>query len=207
MITCSELQCIELVLLKNSTSSFYIAIIIIVFLVHSEHYNPSRNIVLVGFMGAGKSTVGRELAKIMRREFYDLDEVLTLKVGDEIFQKLAEGEEGSFRQVESRIALELLSKNRAIVAYGGGTIQNPNLLAQVLTRSFLVYLKADFETIWQRIKNSNLTRPLVDRLGRNGLERLLDMRSHIYEQSHFIVFTDSFEPPFIAKVIKHAFLQ
>ncbi len=191
--------------MKSHLKQFRSPIIIHVFITQSEHHDPSRSVILTGFMGAGKTTVGRILSRLMRREFYDLDDILANQVGADVFEKLLKAEEASFRETETRVALELLNKRRAVVSFGGGTLSNPNVLNKTLAVAFLVYLKAKSDILLSRISQGDRQRPLIGKLGRDGLLKLLTQREPVYEQANLTVFTDVLEPEFVAKVIQHGF--
>jgi len=176
-----------------------------VWVVRSEHYDPSRSVVLTGFMGAGKTTIGSLVAKLLRRTFYDLDEIILRNYGQLPLDLLLEGDEQKFREIEKNTALELLRKGPSVIAFGGGTMEDSLVRERSLSVAFVVYLKASFPTLWERIQSSNAFRPLAQRLGKDGLERLLASREPNYEKAHFTVFAELYEPAFLAKVIRHGF--
>ena len=171
-----------------------------------RHFAPERNIVLAGFMGAGKTTVGRLLARELSRRFVDLDEALAkrhhLPVG-EIFAR--RGEE-LFRHWERELACKLAQQKNLVLALGGGTLEDEVSANELAVFGFIVYLQAPFEVLWKRISADDTCRPLVEKLEREGMEALLAARSENYEQrSHFIVYTEALSPEAIVKVIQHAF--
>ena len=142
----------------------------------------NRNIVLIGFMGSGKSTVGIRLSYYMRRTVMDTDKLIEKKQGRKISDIFAcEGEE-YFRQLETQMLKELKDKLQYhIISVGGGTPvreENRALLKQLGT---VVYLRVRPETVYERLKNDT-TRPLLQ--CENPLERieqLLAQRSAAYE--------------------------
>lgn len=153
-------------------------------------------------MGAGKSTIGRLLANILRVPFYDSDHVIEEKTGADIpwiFD--VEGESG-FRDRESAVLQELLNNNRAVLATGGGIVvreQNRHLLKQA---DAVVYLKADTERLVQRtIKDKK--RPLLQVDDpRKKIIALLEERDPLYnEVATHIVKTDARSPKIIAQHI------
>lgn len=153
-------------------------------------------------MGAGKSTIGRLLANILRVPFYDSDHVIEEKTGADIpwiFD--VEGESG-FRDRESAVLHELLNNNRAVLATGGGIVvreQNRHLLKQA---DAVVYLKADTERLVQRtIKDKK--RPLLQVDDpRKKIIALLEERDPLYnEVATHIVKTDARSPKIIAQHI------
>jgi len=171
-----------------------------------RQFARERNLVLAGFMGAGKTTVGRLLARKLSRRFVDMDEELSrrhrLPVG-EIFVR--HGEE-LFRHWERELACGLAQEKNLVLALGGGTLEDEVSADELAVFGFIVYLQAPFETLWERISNDGAFRPLVERLGRDGLEELLAARSENYEErSHLVVHTEGLTPEVIIKVIQHGF--
>lgn len=146
-----------------------------------------RNIVLIGFMGTGKSTVGKSLAQSLAWDFVDTDceigEVTNMSVTD-IFRRYGETR---FRS-EERIVVERLSQQEQIViATGGGTVLNPqnwNVLAQT---GIIIGLYASLDVIFSRIGHKN-DRPLL-RGPREAIEKLWSERQACYAQADFTVDT------------------
>lgn len=142
----------------------------------------SKNIFLVGPMGAGKSTIGKMLADRTNREFIDADNVMIEKTGvgiDLIFD--IEGEEG-FRKREKRLIRELTALDNIVLATGGGAIldeANRNCLQK---RGTVIYLMASPEQLFKRTEKDK-NRPLLntrDRLGR--IRELMEMREPLYKE-------------------------
>ncbi|MBP1759662.1 MAG: shikimate kinase [Firmicutes bacterium] len=146
-----------------------------------------RNIVLIGFMGTGKSTVGRRLAQSLAWDFVDTDyevgEVTSLSVS-EIFRRHGETR---FRSEESIVVARLSQQERLVIATGGGTVLNPlnwNALAQ---NGIVIALHASLEAILARIGHKN-DRPLL-KGPREAIEKLWSERQECYAQADFIVDT------------------
>jgi len=159
---------------------------------------PVKNIFLVGFMGAGKTAVGKVLAGKTGYEYRDADKIAETKAGmtvTEIFA--ARGEEG-FRELESEILASLAKGERQVVSTGGGAVMRPANIETMKNGGVIVYLKASPETIWERVRHSK-TRPLLQ--VENPFERvkeLLSKREHLYELADAIVATDGRTPAEIA---------
>lgn len=119
------------------------------------------NIALIGFMGSGKTTVGKILAKNMDMKFVDIDKKISaeekMSIND-IFDKFGER---YFREIEREITLREASGNNTIISTGGGVIIDNYNIKNLKKTSFVVYLNATFDCIENRIKNSR-TRPLAD---------------------------------------------
>lgn len=146
------------------------------------------NVALIGMMGAGKTTIGKLLAEKLNLKFIDTDEEI-IKIENcsinEIFVK--QGEE-TFRTIETKVLKNILNSDNQIIATGGGIIkkeENRNLLKQVKT----IYLKADKETIFNRVKNDN-SRPLLNTENlKETIQTILQEREQLYEQSQFVITT------------------
>lgn len=166
-----------------------------------------RNIFLIGPMGAGKSTIGRTLAKELSLEFYDSDEVIEERTGADlswIFD--VEGEEG-FRKREQKVIDELTQKNNIVLATGGGVIITPENRTVLASRGTVIYLKTSLDQQYERTKRDT-KRPLLQT---DDLEaRLLQLqqeRESLYEEIADISFeTDKFTVKAVANnIIKYIY--
>ena len=163
--------------------------------------NEKENITLTGIMGAGKSSVGSKLAKYLRRKFIDLDSFIEKKHGKtikEIFE--SEGEE-TFRNYERAAIQDVLSNNNLVVALGGGAIVNEENRKLVRSRSKLITLLADIETISQRVEHKT-HRPLLK--GTNQKDTLVELwesRKDIYMDTDLQICTMDKNVDQIAKAI------
>lgn len=123
----------------------------------------NRGIVLVGFMGAGKTTIARELAALLDRKFIDLDEVLVERNGRTIGEMITALGEPAFRELETVAMAETLAANpQAVIALGGGTwtlAENRELVG--LNGQVTVWLDTGFDLCWGRILASEIERPLA----------------------------------------------
>jgi shikimate kinase len=144
--------------------------------------NAPENIFLVGPMGAGKTTVGRQLANALGKEFVDCDRALEERTGASISLIFElEGERG-FRRREHDM-LDELSKRRGIVlATGGGAILDEDNRAHLMSRGFTVYLKASIELLLQRTAQDR-SRPLLDTADPQArFIELMKVREPLYQQ-------------------------
>lgn len=142
-------------------------------------------------MGAGKTSVGRELSGKLRMDFYDLDSEVERTEGlsvTEIFE--AEGE-GSFRQKETEMLAILSQKTSpAVISTGGGAVLREQNREIMETSGEVFYLRADIDTLWNRVRSEE-GRPLLHvKDPRAGFYELFMKRKDIYELSPHIVFTD-----------------
>jgi len=142
-----------------------------------------RNIFLIGPMGAGKSTIGRTLAKELKLDFYDSDEVIEERTGADIAWIYdVEGEEG-YRRREQKVIEELTQKNNIVLATGGGVImtaENRNALAG---RGTVIYLKTSLQQQFERTKRDSTKRPMLQTPNlEERLEKLRNDHEPLYEE-------------------------
>ena len=140
-----------------------------------------KNIVLCGFMGSGKSTVGKILSKKLGCPYIDMDkymeDVCQMTI-PQIFEKY--GEDG-FREFEHEAAQSLGKLNGAVIATGGGALTFERNIAPLSQNSFIVYLNIDFDVCYDRIKASD--RPLVKSNSRDKLKELYMARDKAYRRA------------------------
>jgi shikimate kinase len=150
----------------------------------SPDRGPDRSIVLVGLMGAGKTTVGRRLAKRLRLVFVDSDEEIE-KAADqtvaEIFERFGEA---SFRDGERRVMRRLIEGPAKVIATGGGAFVDAETRALILDRCIAVWLKAEPETLAARVARRS-DRPLLrDKDALATLRDLGEARNPYYAEAH-----------------------
>lgn len=139
-----------------------------------------RNIVLVGMMGAGKSSIGKRLAERLDLNFVDADTEIETAAGKTIPEIFAEHGEPYFREGERRVIARILDSHGQVLATGGGAIMNVETRTRVAARAVSVWLKADAETLMHRVrKRSN--RPLLRTADPEAtLRGLMEQRHPIY---------------------------
>jgi len=149
------------------------------------------NIVLIGLMGVGKTSIGRQLAKELNLSFYDSDQEIEKRTGATIpwiFD--LEGEAG-FRQRESKTITELMTLNNIVLATGGGVILNPENRQTLATHGIVIYLQANLDTLVERTSR-NQNRPLLANTNpQEILEKLLAQRDPLYRETADLVYSTS----------------
>jgi shikimate kinase len=160
-----------------------------------------RTIFLTGLMGAGKSSVARELGKMLGAEVLDADEVVEREAGMKIPQIFAAEGEAGFRARERAAVVALAERGGVVVALGGGALLQPGVAELLCERGVVVYLRARPETLARRV-GSGAGRPLLAGLDEAGrlakLRELLAAREAFYRKAQLIVDTDNRPPRRIA---------
>ncbi|MBY6271785.1 MAG: shikimate kinase [Caldibacillus debilis] len=159
-----------------------------------------ETIYLIGFMGAGKTTVGKILADLLGYSFYDLDEYIEKTAAQSIPEIFAEKGEAHFRLLEAR-ALRSLPVRRAVVATGGGTAAGRGNLPYMLEKGLVVHLAGDFSRMYARAAGDGRERPLIAAKSREECFRLYQSRLPFYRKAHFSVDTTDRSPAEIARTI------
>lgn len=151
------------------------------------------NIVLIGFMGTGKTAVGKKLAHDLGREFVDLDQVAEARTGMSITDFFRMQGESAFRALEQALVREYALREGTVMACGGGVVLNPVNVRRLRLRGRLVLLEADPETIYERLKDDT-TRPVLGvPVQLKRVRELLTRREEKYKGSADIVITTDYK--------------
>ena len=166
-----------------------------------------NNIILCGFMGCGKTTVGKNLSKLANMKFVDMDKYIEEKANmtvSEIFDKF--GESG-FRDMEHQACVELSSSKDYVIAAGGGTLtfdRNVDVLSKTGT---IVLIDASYETLCNRLK-TDTKRPLLQCENRNEkIKELLDKRMPLYKKASTVTVNGNQTPKKVAEEILNKITQ
>ena len=143
-----------------------------------------KNLILIGMMGSGKSTIGSLISEKLNVKFIDIDSVLEdvtkMKIA-EIFEKKGEI---FFRNLEEKITLKLLNSTNNVISLGGGGFINEKIRKEVLKNNFSFWLNCDTQTLLNRIKK-NQKRPIAFNLSDSKLTELILKRTKIYSKAQF----------------------
>ncbi len=149
-----------------------------------------RNLAIAGFMGVGKSTVGRLVAAQLHHDFLDTDDVIESRSGRSITDIFAQQGEAVFRQMERDLVAELVSRQKTVISTGGGLIVDPANLASLKQHALVVCLWATPEAIWERLQHQH-HRPLLDDPDPLAvIRRLLAERGPFYRQADVLIGTE-----------------
>lgn len=164
-----------------------------------------KNLALVGFMGTGKSSVGRLAAEHLGFVFIDTDELIENETGKSIPEIFAQHGEAVFRQYEREVVEALGSRSDSVIAAGGGLAANEANMASLKTHALVVCLWASPETIWERVR-AQTHRPLLHAPDPQAkIRELLEIRGPIYRQADVLIQTALRSLKEVAQQVVHQF--
>ena len=160
----------------------------------------NKNLILIGMMGSGKSTIGRLLAQKLNLRFFDIDFLIENKTDMKIAEIFEKKGENAFRNLEKEITLKFLNKTNCIIALGGGAFINEIIKKKVKKKSISIWLNWNDETLINRMRK-NKKRPIALNLDDNGLKDLINSRSKIYSKANFKINCENMNKVEIVKKI------
>lgn len=160
-----------------------------------------QNIALIGFMGTGKTSVGRLVAEVLHFEFLDTDELIEEYTGRSIPEIFSKDGEPAFRALEKKVVEELATKTKTVIATGGGLPTNPDNLAKLKSFALVVCLWASEEKIWERVRHQSHRPLLLDADPQKKIHDLLAVRGPSYKQADVLVNTGLRSPREVAQQI------
>jgi shikimate kinase len=164
-----------------------------------------ENIALIGFMGTGKSSVGRLLAESLQFDFVDTDEMIERRAGKSISRIFSEDGEAAFREQEWNVVQSLESLKRVVISTGGGVGANEKNLASLKRHALVVCLWASAHGIWIRVRTQT-HRPLLQTANpEEKIRELLAARSPFYRQADVLVNTEVRSVKEVAQQVVHEF--
>jgi len=161
-----------------------------------------ENLVFLGMMGSGKSSIGLLVAKKLHLNFIDIDNEIEKELGKKITDIFKENGEDFFRKIEEKITLKKLKVNSSVISLGGGAFTNRNIRKEVLKNHLSFWLNWNYKILLNRIKNSQ-KRPLAINSSDNEIVNLIQKRSNIYAKALFEIKCDNLSKnEVVNKIIK-----
>ena len=143
-----------------------------------------KNLVLLGMMGSGKSTIGNLISKKLKLKFIDIDNVIEKEANMNIAKIFSKKGENFFRNLEEKITIKSLESSNGVISLGGGGFINEKIKKEVITNNFSFWLNWSNATLLNRIKNSH-KRPIAFYSSDQELIKLIEKRKKIYADSDF----------------------
>ena len=161
-----------------------------------------ENLVFLGMMGSGKSSIGSLVAKKLQLNFIDIDNEIENELGKKIIDIFKENGEDFFRKIEEKITLKKLKLNSSVISLGGGAFTNRNIRKEVLKNHLSFWLNWNYKILLNRIKNSQ-KRPLAINSTDNEIVNLIQKRSNIYAKALFEIKCDNLSKnEVVSKIIR-----
>ena len=146
--------------------------------------NLNKNLVFLGMMGSGKSSIGNLVSKKLNLPFIDIDNLIVKNTGMSISEMFETKGEVYFRNLEEKITLKSLKKIKNVISLGGGGFINAKIRKEILSNHFSFWLNWDESTLIKRIKNSK-KRPIAFKSTDQEIRTIIKLRSKIYTNAHF----------------------
>ena len=150
-----------------------------------------KNICIMGFMGSGKSIIGKDLSKYLNLNFYDTDKEIERKTKKKINEIFEEEGESYFRDIEEKVCIEILTNDNCVISLGGGSIISKKIRKIIKKNSYSIYLQVTLNNLLNRIKFSR-KRPLLNNNSNKSetMRKLLNDRQKYYEKADLIINND-----------------
>ena len=159
-----------------------------------------ENLVFIGMMGSGKSSIGSMVSKKLNLNFFDIDQLIENDQKMKISKIFEIKGENFFREIEKKITLNILKSKKGVVALGGGAFITRGIRNEVLENHLSFWLNWNVDTLVNRIKNSK-KRPLAVNSSKNELIEIIKKRSIIYSKALYKIDCENFTKQEIAKKI------
>lgn len=162
----------------------------------------AKNIVLIGIMGSGKTTLGRLIAQKTGMEFLDTDELIIQRAGKPISKIFEDEGESHFRDLESAVIEEVSQRSDCVISTGGGAVLVSTNIDNLKKNGILFYLSASPKTLWDRVKDDD-SRPILKGDNPVGiLRRVLAARKPFYEEADYTIDTENPPEETVEEVIR-----
>lgn len=158
-----------------------------------------KNVVLIGFMGSGKTSIGKALAAKLGRAFVDIDHAIETEEGMSVAAIFAQHGEAYFRECEKNACRKAAERRNLVIATGGGTVKDPDNLAVLKKTGLVVCLTANADTIMERTRRTG-QRPILDAYGsddvgrRRAIAELMEERRELYAKADYTLDTTDKTP-------------
>lgn len=163
------------------------------------------NIALIGFMGTGKTSVGRLVADQLHYDYVDTDEAIQTSTGRSITEIFAKDGEPAFRTLEEKMVADLAPRIKVVISTGGGLPVNPKNLASLKTHALVVCLWSSPEKIWERVRHQSHRPLLHDADPQAKIRELLAAREPFYKQADVLLNTELRSVREVAQQVIHQF--
>ena len=159
-----------------------------------------ENLVFLGMMGSGKSSIGSLVAKKLNLEFVDIDNEIEKKIGTTIKEIFENKGEDYFRKIEEKITLDKLKLNSTVISLGGGAFINEQIRREILKRHISFWLNWSNQILLDRVRNST-KRPVAIKSSDNKLIEMMNKRSSMYSKALYEIKCDNLSKNEIVKKI------
>ena len=159
-----------------------------------------ENLVFLGMMGSGKSSIGSIVSKKLNIDFIDVDQEIEKNLGMSISKIFENKGEEYFRKIEEATTLKILKKSKTVISLGGGAFLNKNIKKEILENHISFWLYWDIKTLINRIRNSE-KRPVAFNASKNELINLIKKRSIVYSKAMYKINCENLTKNEIAKDI------
>lgn len=156
-----------------------------------------KNIVLIGFMGTGKTTIGKIISEKLGCIFFDTDYEIEKRCGISINDIFTLQGEKYFRDLESEVVYEISGASQVVISCGGGVVKNDENIKNLKRNGIIICLTADAETVYRRIINQN-DRPLIKGMNIDDISRLINERKKLYTVADIFIDTTNDSPLSVA---------
>ena len=166
-----------------------------------------KNVVLIGFMGTGKTSTGKALAAKLGYAFLDIDQKIEEEQGRSISEIFSAEGEDYFRRCEKEMVDRASKRKNTVIATGGGTVKNPENMAALREGGIVVCLSANVDTVLERTRKKGV-RPILDGKDegdrRLAVESLMEERKELYRQADYTVDTSDMSPlQVVDDIVRH----
>ena len=167
-----------------------------------KNMDIKKNIVLLGMMGSGKSTIGGLIAKKLNVKLIDVDRKIETMQNQKISQIFEHKGEAYFRELEFNVTIQSLNNDNKIISIGGGAFMNKELRKIIRQKSSTFWLHWSADTLIKRIKNNN-KRPVVKNMKYTDIKKLISERNKIYNFSDYKIICENLKKAeIVEKIIK-----